>query len=99
MVAIRSTAFSLCDLCDNVQNSFALLRCVWDQLVLIRIRDDPVRRTRPEFIFDENAISHELHEIGNATSRWAAARLDFDRDETIGRVDEIVGLPGKATSA
>jgi hypothetical protein len=38
MVAMRSTAFNSSDLADDTQNSFALLRCVWDQLVSIRIR-------------------------------------------------------------
>jgi hypothetical protein len=94
MVAMRSTRFSSGDLVHEIQNGFALLRCVWDQVVSICIRDDPVRWTRPEFVFDQNAISQELHEIGSArASRWAGSRLHFNRDDTAGRLDDIVGFP------
>jgi hypothetical protein len=59
-----------------------------------------MRWTRTKSVFDENAISHELDDIGDTRpSRWARTRLDFNRDETIGRLDEIVGLPNESISA
>ena len=99
MVAMRSTRFSSGDLVHEIQNGFALLRCVWDQVVSICIRNDPVRWTRPEFVFDQNAVRHELHEIGNARAGLrVGSRLDFNGDETVGRLDEIVGFPNKSIS-
>jgi hypothetical protein len=78
MIAMRSTALSSSDFGDHLQNSFPLLRCVRDQLVPIRIRNDSVRRTRPELVFDQKAIGYELHEVSDARpSRWAGSRLDF----------------------
>jgi hypothetical protein len=88
MVSMRSTAFSRGDLADDFQNSFAVLRCVWDQLVSIGIRNDPVRRTRPELVFDQDAIRDQLHDVGGARpSRWAGSRLDFNGYESIGSLD------------
>jgi hypothetical protein len=52
MVAMRSTTLSAGDLGDHIQNSFAPLRCVWYQIVPIGIRNDSVRRTPPELVFD-----------------------------------------------
>ena len=63
------------------------------------IRDDSVRRLPPELVFDQDTIGHELYEVGDARPiRWAWSRLDFDWDETIGRLDEIVGFPNESIS-
>jgi hypothetical protein len=99
MVSMRSTALSSGDLGDHIQNSFALLRCIWNQLVATCRRDDSVRRPPPELVFDQDAIGHELYEVGDARpSGWAGSRLDFDWDETNGRLDEIVGFPNESIS-
>lgn len=100
MVAMRSATLSDGDLGDHIQNSFAPLRCVWYQIVPISIRNDSVRRTPPELVFDQEAIGHELHEVGGARpSRWAGSRFDFNRYETIGSLDEIVGPPNEPISS
>ena len=99
MVAMRSTRFSSGDLVHEIQNSFALLGCVWDQVVSICIRNDPVRWTRPEFVFDQNAVRHELHEIGNARAGLrVGSRFDFNGHETASRLDEIVWRSDQSVS-
>jgi hypothetical protein len=96
---MRSTVCNSADLANNVQNSFSLLRRVWDQLVSIGTRDDPVRWTRSELLFDQDAIGNELRDVGEARpSRRVGSRLNFDWDETIGRLDEIVGFPNESIS-
>src|SRR5579883_1414236 len=90
MAAMRSTALGFGDIRDHIQDSFSPLRRVWNQLVPISIRDDPVRWTRSEVVFDQEAISQELHGIGDARpTRWAAPRLQFNRYENIGSLNKV----------
>jgi hypothetical protein len=43
-----------------------------------------MRWTRPEIVFDEKAISHQLHGIGNTRAGLrVGSRFDFNRDEAV----------------
>ena len=91
MVAMRSTRLSSGDLVHEIQNGFALLRCVWDQVVSICIRNDPVRWTRPEFVFDQNAVRHQLGHMSGMRSRpGIRAGFELDGDQAFGRLDQVV---------
>ena len=67
MVAMRGTALNSGDVRDRTQNSFALLACVSDQLVPIRILNDSVRWTRFELVLDQDAIG-QTGPIGKNTT-------------------------------
>ncbi len=82
------------------QNPISPLWSVLNGLTPVRVLNDAVRWTKTVGLLDEDTICHQL---GDVAVTWAdagiIARLDLNRDDSIGSFDQVIRLTGQTVAA
>ena len=82
------------------QYPISALWSVLNGLTPVRVPNDAVRWTNMVSLFDEDTICHQL---GDVAVTWAAAgiiaRLDLDRDDSIGSFNQVIRFTGQTVAA
>jgi hypothetical protein len=84
---------------EQSEESFSLCRPICNCVPSVGILDDRVRHTNGQYVFDQDAVGQGLSDVSVAGTRQRATRgFQFNRNDTMTGVDQVVWTPGEAIS-